>query len=363
MRKHTLSMLARLWLATFICLAAAHGQIPAAPTSGGEPHFTLNGMTDQPFTVEVLDAHRTVGNTLLVRLALTNRGQAPLMVQYDFADAEKPAEIGKTSGVYAIDPNGEIKYTVLRNSQGTAICSRLEPPLQPGERRNLFTQLGAPPDTSPTVSIFFPHAGRIENVPIGLPAAGEALPNGASIGDPGAYPSPAAAPPATPETNADPHATKISPDFVADQLGNMPPAASRKGIGTIQDGNSVVPFTVHALRLERTPDGKARLELTLTNDSSGPMDITGQFTGGVGDLAGNAQQISGVYLVDPVTHARFEVARPNQVTALCSTIAQALAPGERRELEAEFTGVPATVKTVYVYFPHASPIADVPVSP
>jgi hypothetical protein len=172
MRKQTLSMLAGLWLANLICLGAVHAQIPAAPTSGGEPHFMLNGMTDEPFAIEVLDAHRTVGNTLLVRLALTNRGQAPLTVQYDFAAAEKPAETGKISGVYAIDPNGEIKYTVLRNAQGTAICSRLETPLQPGERRSLFTQLGAPPDTSPTVSIFFPHAGRIENVPVGLPTAG-----------------------------------------------------------------------------------------------------------------------------------------------------------------------------------------------
>jgi hypothetical protein len=363
MRKQIPSPLARLLLASLTCLAAAHAQIPAAPTSGGEPHFRLNGMTDQPFAIEVLDAHRTVGNTLLVRMAFTNLGQAPLAVQYDFADAEKPAEAGKISGVYAIDPNGEIKYTVLRNAQGTAICSRLEPPVQPGERRSLFTQLGAPPETSPTVSLFFPHAGRIENVPIGLPAAGQALPDGASIGDPGAYPNPPAVAPAAPETNRDPKATKIRPDFVADQLGDIPPAAAGKGIGTIQDGNSVVPFTVHALSLKRLPNGHTKLELALTNDSSGPLDVNGQFTGGVGSLAGGAQQISGVYLVDPVTHAHFEVARPNQTTALCSTISQALAPGERRELEAEFTGVPDAVKTVYVYFPHASPISEVPVSP
>ena len=40
-----------------------------------------------------------------------------------------------------------------------------------------------------------------------------------------------------------------------------------------------------------------------------------------------------------------------------------LGPGERRVLEAQFPPLPATVKSVYVYFPHTSPIADVPVTP
>lgn len=39
----------------------------------------------------------------------------------------------------------------------------------------------------------------------------------------------------------------------------------------------------------------------------------------------------------------------------------ALAPGERRVLEAQFPDLPAAVQSVYVYFPHAAPIADLPV--
>ena len=38
-----------------------------------------------------------------------------------------------------------------------------------------------------------------------------------------------------------------------------------------------------------------------------------------------------------------------------------MGPGERRALEAQFPPIPATVKSVYVYFPHAAPIANVPV--
>jgi hypothetical protein len=123
----------------------------------------------------------------------------------------------------------------------------------------------------------------------------------------------------------------------------------------------VVPFTVEVLGLSSEPDGKMKLRLALTNNSSGPLDANGQFNGELGDLQG-AQRIAGVYLADPVSHARFEVLRPSETTALCSRISPALAPGERRTLEAEFAALPAAVKTVYVYFPHASPIPDVPVS-
>jgi hypothetical protein len=348
---------ALLLLAGLLSRTPANAQIPAAPTTG-VPDFKINGTADQPFTMEVLDAHRTVTNTLLVRLAITNRGNAPLEVTYEFAAAQTPAEAKSISGIYAIDPNGEAKYTVLRNAKGTSICSRINPVLQSGERRNLFTQLAAPPDTSSSVGIFVPHAGRIENVPIGLPTAGEAVPPDASIGDPGAYPSPAAAPLSPP--NAALSAPNTTPNVVTDQLGDVPPAGSHKAIGSIQDGNSVVPFTVEVLGLKRQPDGKMKLRLALTNNSSGPLDADGQFNSGIADLAAS-KQISGVYLADPVTHARFEVVRPTQVTALCSSISPALAPGERRTLEAEFADLPAAVKSVYVYFPHASPVADIPV--
>ncbi len=355
-----LTALTALVLALLTWHASLQAQIPAAPTSG-EPNYKIDGMTDQPFSVEVLDAHRTVGNTLLVRLEIVNRGVAAMQVTSEFADAATPDEIGKISGVYAVDPNGQTKYLVLRSSKGTTICSQINPDLQPGERRNIFTQLASPPDSSSAVSIFFPKAGRIEKVPIGLPESGEPIPAAASIGDPGHYPA-AAAPvqPAAP-ANTDERTTNISPNVVTDQLGAVPASGSHKGIGVIQDGNSVVPFTVEVLDLKRQPDGTMKLRLTLTNDSSGPLDAEGQFTSGLTDR-NRGTQISGVYLADPVSHAQFQVMRPTQQDALCSSVSPALAPGEHRALDARFAAFPQAVTTVYVYFPHASPIPDVPVT-
>ena len=357
-RNPTFSLVpALLLLAGPVWQSAGIAQIPSSPASGGA-NYKIDGMTDQPFSVEVLDTHRTVGNTLLVRMAITDRGTSPLRIQHEFADAETPSEAGKISGVYAVDPNGEIKYTVLRNAQGRAICSKIDPPIQPGERRNVFTQLQAPPDTSSAVSIYFPSAGRIEHVPIGLPASGEAIPPEASIGDPGAVSHPA---PAQPLTNSGERTTSISPNVVTDQVPDSPSNSPRTAAGEIQDGNSVVPFSVEAIDLKRQPDGRTKLELALTNNSSGPLDADGQFTRNLIDPA-HAAEISGLYIVDPVSHAHFEILRPTEDTPLCSSISPALAPGERRILEAQFPDLPAAVKTVYVYFPHAAPIADVSVT-
>ncbi len=63
-----------------------------------------------------------------------------------------------------------------------------------------------------------------------------------------------------------------------------------------------------------------------------------------------------MYLIDPVSKQRFNVLTAPKIDPV-------LGPGERRLLEAPFPPIPASVKSVYVYFPHATPIADVPVTP
>ena len=77
---------------------------------------------------------------------------------------------------------------------------------------------------------------------------------------------------------------------------------------------------------------------------------------------GDSQKISGVFLVDPVSKQRFAVTTDASGQAATSRIDPPLAAGERRVLEAQFPTIPPAVKTVYVYFPHADNIADVPVS-
>lgn len=330
----------------------------AAATDSSKAHYAAKGMTDQPFTVEVLDARRTVSNSLLVRLALTNHGTAPLRAGQDFSSYGNPADANKISALYAVDPNGQTKYPVLRDAHGQALCSRLVPDLKPGERRTVYAQLFSPPDTSSSVKIVFPRADPILRVPIGLPQAGEPIPPEATIGDPGSAPAPAAPVPIAPSAAIDQPTSNNLPDVYTNQTQIVGSGTPLKGIGSIDSSNSTVPYTIEVLGLKATPAG-ATLRLAITNNGSGILEAAGQFTTDIA-ASSNARQINAVYLLDPVGKERFQVAAGTETNAL-SKIDPALGPGERRALEVNFPAIPPGVKTVYVYFPHTTPIPNVPV--
>lgn len=324
----------------------AAAQIPA-PVTTGVPDYKADGRTDQPFTVEIIGARRSVNNVLVVRLALTNRGTAPLQPHQDFAGDSNPADDNRISALFALDPNGRKKYGVIRDSRNQPLCGQVVPPLQPGERRVLDAQLLAPPDTTSAFDVYFPKATPILGVPIGLPQAGEPLPGGAAIVTPAGVALPATAAPIAPTVAIDQPTSNNLPNVYTNQSN---PTAPGKGIGSVQTNNADTPFTVEVLSVK----GRT-LRLAVTNNGSGSLDAAGQFTGGVGTSSGD-RSVSGLYLVDPVSKQRFNVVH-------APTIDPVLSPGERRVLEAQFPPIPATVKSVYVYFPHATPVADVPVTP
>ena len=333
-----------VWALTATPPAAA--QIPA-PVTTGVPDYKADGMTDQPFTVEIIGARRSVNNVLVVRLALTNRGTAPLHPHQDFAGDSNPADDNRISALFAVDPNGRKKYGVIRDGRNQPLCGQIVPPLQPGERRVLDAQLLAPPDTSSAVDVYFPKATPVLGVPIGLPQAGEPLPEGAAIITPTGPALPATAAPLAPTVAIDQPTSNNLPNVYTNQAN---PTTPGKGTGSVQSSNSDTPFTVEALGLRG-----GKLRLAVTNNGSGSLDAAGQFTGGVG-TSSEDRSISGLYVVDPVSKQRFNVVNAPKLDPM-------LGPGERRALEAQFPPIPGTIKSVYVYFPHTSPIADVSVTP
>ena len=307
-------------------------------------NYTAKGMTDQPFAVEVLEARRTLSNTLLVRLALTNRGTAPLRPEHDFSGNSNPADANRISALYVVDPNGRAKYAVLRDAQGQALCSSIVPEIQPGERRVVYAQLLLPPDTSSTVSVIFPKADPILNVPLGLAQAGlPGLPE-TTTGNPAGAPVPSTPAPLAPAVGIDQPTSNNLPNVYTKQTQLVASGTPLKGIGSVESSNSIVAFTVEVLDLKTTAAG-ATLRLAFTNNGSGVLDAAGLFTGGASDLA-NDRQISGVYLVDAASKQRYEVVRASQTNAMCSKIDPAFGPGERRMLEARFPAIAASVKSV-----------------
>ena len=247
---------------------------------------------------------------------------------------------------------------MLRDANNHPLCSAVTPPIQPGERRTLDAQFPAPPDTTSAVDVYFPKATPILGVPIGLPQAGEPLPGGADIVTPGPRGAGTVAPIA-PASAIDQPTSNNLPDVYTNQANATAPG---KGIGSVQSSNSDTPFTVEVTSLKANDAGHALLKLALTNNGSGSLDPADQFTSGLGDPS-DARTITGVYLVDPVSKQRFDVVRTTETRALCSRIDPILSPGERRVLEARFPAIPPTVKSVYVYFPHTTPIGGVPVTP
>lgn len=352
----TLALLA----APLVCRA----QIPAAPSPTALV-YRASGTTNEPFSVEVVDARRASGNTLVVRLNLRNDGSGPLNVRYDFAANTNPADARKVSGLYLIDPNGRTRLEVLRDAGGAALCSTVDPDLAPGERRMVSAQFPAPATTSNAVEVHFPKTVEpIVGVPVSLSAGGEPIPANAPLTNPPATLSdpPATTATAQPSPAIETPGTNFRPDVYTNQLPGSEPVAgaAKKTSGHVQASNSDVPFTVEVLSLRRINDGaQLELRLALTNNSSGVFDVGDYFTTGRTDTA-NARRISGVYVVDAKTQARAAVTLDASGRAACSEVTP-LDPGERRELSARLAPAPpAGTRTVYLYFPQASPIADVP---
>ena len=334
-------------------------QIPSH-TDTGVRNYAAHGTTEQPFTVQVVGARRTITNILLLKLSITNNGTAPLQPGTEFAGDANPADNNKISAVYAVDPNGRRKYPVIRDAGNVALCSTINPPVKPGERRMLYAQLSAPPDTSGAFDLYFPQADPITNIPIGLAEAGQPslidpLPSTAGL------PTPDHAVPVAPSNDIAAPTNNNEPDVYTNQTNPAVAATPLKAIGSVTSANSTVPFSIQVLGLNSPKTGNATLRLAMTNNGSGELIPADFFAGGVGNLE-DSQKINGVFLVDPVSKQRFAVTVGTDGRAATSRIDPPLAAGERRVLEAQFPAIPSTVKTVYVYFPHADAIADVPVA-
>ena len=64
-------------LALLALASPVSAQIPGH-TDSGVRNYAAHGTTDQPFTVQVVGARRTIENILLLKLSITNNGTGPL---------------------------------------------------------------------------------------------------------------------------------------------------------------------------------------------------------------------------------------------------------------------------------------------
>ena len=135
----------------------------AASTSGslGSTDGDIEGVH-----VELLELKRSSGNTVTVKLAVTNNSPRDLPYGASMQDAGAGGELGSVDGIHLIDAGNKKKYFVVRDSDQKCLCSR-NVEIKPGARVLLYAKFPAPPETVKKVTVEIPHFLPIDDVPIG----------------------------------------------------------------------------------------------------------------------------------------------------------------------------------------------------
>jgi hypothetical protein len=138
--------------------------IPATPivVAQSAGNYQAEGTYDDTsFTVRVVELSRASGDSVLLRLAITNTGGDNLTFRLLNAT--------RNESIYVVDAEQQVRAYPLRDSRGIALGTNISttPNIRPSETREVFAQFPAPPASTTRLSVYFPHAySPIENVPI-----------------------------------------------------------------------------------------------------------------------------------------------------------------------------------------------------
>jgi hypothetical protein len=132
----------------------------AAPVAPATDAYETNGTDGSSnFNVRVVELKRVSGNSVLLKLAITNTGQTsggfPLL------------NVTRNESIYVVDTQTQQKAYPLKDTKGTAVASQPLYSLDPGQTAEIFAQFPAPPVTTQRFTIYFPKASSpIADVPI-----------------------------------------------------------------------------------------------------------------------------------------------------------------------------------------------------
>ena len=124
----------------------------ALPSTQGEfPGLTL--------TVQEL---KRSSNALTLKFVLQSKDG--FAFHYDFGEGGN--EYGDIGGIHLIDAANKKKYFVVRDADGSCVCSRNIANIAAGSQSVLWAKFPAPPDDVQKITVVFPHFPPIEDVPI-----------------------------------------------------------------------------------------------------------------------------------------------------------------------------------------------------
>jgi hypothetical protein len=131
--------------------AAAPSSTALPSTQGEYPGLTL--------TVQEL---KRSSNALTLKFVLLSKDG----FAFGSSFGEGGGDFGTISGIHLIDAANKKKYFVVRDADGTCVCSRNIANIAAGSQSVLWAKFPAPPDDVQKITVEIPHFPPIEDVPI-----------------------------------------------------------------------------------------------------------------------------------------------------------------------------------------------------
>jgi hypothetical protein len=129
--------------------AASSNALPS--TQGEFPGLTL--------TVQEL---KRSSSALTLKFVLQSK--AGMAFGYDFGEGTQ--EFGNVAGIHLIDEVNKKKYFVVRDADGSCVCSQHIANIAAGSQSVLWAKFPAPPEDVQKITVEIPHFPPIEDVPI-----------------------------------------------------------------------------------------------------------------------------------------------------------------------------------------------------
>lgn len=142
-----------------IMLATGMGLTISATVEAAGAIATSDG-ENPGMSVEVTELKRSSGDTITLKFAMLNNTSEQHGFGYTYGD------YSSVSAVHLVDAVNKKKYLVVRDTEGTCLCSVFKGYIPVGGRANLWIKFPAPPADVKVISVVIPHFTPMDDVPI-----------------------------------------------------------------------------------------------------------------------------------------------------------------------------------------------------
>jgi hypothetical protein len=131
---------------------------PAPTTSSSAPPSTQGEFPGLTLTIQEL---KRSSNALTLKFVLQSKGGMAFASEFGEGN-----EFGNIGGIHLIDAANKKKYFVMRDTDGSCVCSQHIANIAAGSQSVLWAKFPAPPDDVQKITVEIPHFPPFEDVPI-----------------------------------------------------------------------------------------------------------------------------------------------------------------------------------------------------